>query len=91
MCGCALLWVGMVLLGGDQPWWGCMHAPVHITTHKDVPMSSGLTTQVSGIYALFPINYLVILNYRQCSWLSIDTCFVSFCQVCFLKEWHQVG
>jgi hypothetical protein len=34
---------------------------------------------------------VVILKERQCSWLSIDTCFVSFCQVCMFKEWHQVG
>jgi hypothetical protein len=52
MCGRALLWVGVDLLGGGS-----------IAVHKDVPMNSCLTcsclTPVPGMYALSPTNVLV--------------------------------
>jgi hypothetical protein len=73
--GRALLWVGAGLLGGRS-----------IAVHKHVPMNSRLTSPISGMYAMFPIHGVVKLKQRQCSWLSIDTSFVSFCQSACLKN-----
>jgi hypothetical protein len=48
MCGRAWLWVGVDSLGVGS-----------IAVLIDVPMNSCLTCPVSGLYALFPINFIV--------------------------------